>query len=113
MASDQNTFGASTWSADSKKLVFVSERTGFRIIWELEVDSGRLRQITSGPSWDSVSCGLAQWKTCLRFLCSSGRFAFASCRQGAMSALLFIATRISFQAFHPTAAGSFISRIVQ
>jgi len=52
MASDQNTFGASTWSTDSKKLLFVSQRTGFRNIWEIEVDTGRLRQITSGPSWD-------------------------------------------------------------
>ena len=50
--SEENTFGASAWSADSRDSVCVSARTGFPNIWEIEVDSGRLRQITSGPSWD-------------------------------------------------------------
>jgi Tol biopolymer transport system component/tRNA A-37 threonylcarbamoyl transferase component Bud32 len=52
LVSEENTFGGSSWSADSKRILFVSARTGSLNIREIEVDSGRVRQITSGPSWD-------------------------------------------------------------
>jgi Tol biopolymer transport system component len=52
LISKENAFGSSSWSADSNRILFISARTGFLNVWEIEVDSGRLRQITSGPSWD-------------------------------------------------------------
>jgi Tol biopolymer transport system component len=41
-----------TWSGDSERLVFVSTRAGAVNLWEKHVESGRLRQITTGPGWD-------------------------------------------------------------
>ncbi len=37
------------WSADSRRIVFVSNRGGPGTLWEIEVASGRLRQLTTGP----------------------------------------------------------------
>ena len=37
------------WSADSRRIVFLSNRGGPTSLWEIEVDSGRLRQLTTGP----------------------------------------------------------------
>ena len=43
----QNTEPA--WAPDSQRLVFVSNRAGARNLWEIDIGSGRLRQLTSGP----------------------------------------------------------------
>ncbi|MFQ5723776.1 MAG: protein kinase [Terriglobia bacterium] len=40
------------WAADSQRLVFVSSRGGPMNLWEIEIGSGRLRQLTSGPGPD-------------------------------------------------------------
>jgi Tol biopolymer transport system component len=40
------------WSGDSQRVVYVSPRAGAPNLWEKAVDSGRLRQITTGPGWD-------------------------------------------------------------
>ncbi len=38
-----------TWSTDSRRLVFVSTRTGPTSLWEIDLSSRRLRQLTTGP----------------------------------------------------------------
>ncbi len=38
------------WTPDSRRVVFVSNRAGGRNIWEIEVASARLRQLTAGPT---------------------------------------------------------------
>jgi len=48
---DQFNNMAPAWSADNRRLVFQSNRAGPMSIWELGVDSGRLRQLTTGP-WE-------------------------------------------------------------
>jgi Tol biopolymer transport system component/serine/threonine protein kinase len=50
--SDQNTFGAFTWSAANDRILFISPRTGRLNMWEIDIDSRELRPITSGPNWD-------------------------------------------------------------
>jgi eukaryotic-like serine/threonine-protein kinase len=45
-------FSQPAWSADSRRIVFVSTRAGRPHLWEIDVASGRLRQVTSGVSWD-------------------------------------------------------------
>ena len=56
LLSDQNDNGHLTWSADSvtwsadcRRLVFVSTRTGPTSLWEIDLSSRRLRQLTTGP----------------------------------------------------------------
>lgn len=41
-----------TWSADSKRIVFVTDRAGGHKLWDVEVASGRLRQLTFGVGTD-------------------------------------------------------------
>ncbi len=45
-------FSQPAWSADSRRIVFVSTRAGRPHLWEIDVASERLRQITSGATWD-------------------------------------------------------------
>lgn len=53
---DQYDNGHLTWSADSRRLVFVSTRTGPMSLWEIELSSRRLRQLTTGPlDWYPVT----------------------------------------------------------
>ncbi|HTO73993.1 MAG TPA: hypothetical protein VMJ30_09240, partial [Gemmatimonadales bacterium] len=45
-----------TWAPDGRHLAFVSDRSGRRQLWIIDVETGRIRQIsTSGaarlPSW--------------------------------------------------------------
>ena len=46
-----------SWAADARHLVFVSNRTGTKQLWVLDVESGRARQLTHGsavgnsPAW--------------------------------------------------------------
>jgi len=53
---DQNDNGHLTWSADSRRLAFVSTRTGPMSLWEIDLSSRRLRQLTTGPmDWYPVT----------------------------------------------------------
>jgi TolB protein len=45
-----------SWAPDGRHLVFVSDRSGVRQLWVLDVESGRTRQLTHGgsvrrPAW--------------------------------------------------------------
>jgi Tol biopolymer transport system component/predicted Ser/Thr protein kinase len=40
------------WSADSRRVVFSSNRGGPLNLWDIEIESKRLRQLTTGPGWD-------------------------------------------------------------
>ena len=40
------------WAADNERLVFASNRAGPRNLWEIDVRSRRLRQVTTGPGPD-------------------------------------------------------------
>jgi len=44
---------APAWSPDSRRIAFSSNRTGAINLWEVELGSGHLRQLTSGPGPDS------------------------------------------------------------
>ena len=39
-----------SWAPDARHLVFVSNRGGTRQLWVIDVESGRTRQLTRGPS---------------------------------------------------------------
>jgi Tol biopolymer transport system component len=47
-----------TWAPDGRHLAFVSNRTGSRQLWVIDVETGRVRQITRGaearlPAWSA------------------------------------------------------------
>jgi TolB protein len=39
-----------SWAPDARHLVFVSDRSGVRQLWVLDIESGRTRQLTHGAS---------------------------------------------------------------
>jgi Tol biopolymer transport system component len=41
-----------TWAPDNSRVMFCSRRGGAYNIWEIEIQSGRLRQLTTGPGED-------------------------------------------------------------
>jgi Tol biopolymer transport system component/tRNA A-37 threonylcarbamoyl transferase component Bud32 len=45
---DEYDNGKPTWSADSRRVVFTSDRAGEVGLWEIDVGSSRLRQLTAG-----------------------------------------------------------------
>ncbi len=45
-----------TWAPDGRHIAFVSDRSGFRQLWVLDAETGRVRQLLSPgaarlPSW--------------------------------------------------------------
>jgi TolB protein len=52
LLSDEYQNAAPAWAPDSQRLVFVSNRGGAHNLWEIDVSSRRLRQVTSGPGSD-------------------------------------------------------------
>jgi TolB protein len=45
-----------TWAPDGRHIAFVSDRTGQRQIWVIDIETGRVRAITTGgqarlPAW--------------------------------------------------------------
>jgi TolB protein len=36
-----------TWAPDGRHLAFISDRTGRRQVWTIDVESGRVRQLTT------------------------------------------------------------------
>jgi len=61
------------WSSDSQRILFSSDRAASSLdLWEVDVDSGRLRQLTSGPVQDEAPT-----------VARDGRVAFAQAREGA------------------------------
>jgi TolB protein len=45
-----------TWAPDGRHLGFISNRTGSRQIWVIDLETGRIRQLTRGgevrlPAW--------------------------------------------------------------
>jgi len=49
---DEYLNAAPAWSGNGQRLLFVSNRSGRMNLWEIEVESRRLRQVTTGPGND-------------------------------------------------------------
>jgi TolB protein len=51
LLSDANQNVAPAWSADGRRVVFASDRGGPRSLWEIDVSSRRVQQLTSGTGY--------------------------------------------------------------